>query len=433
MSAPVNFLDRTLRLIREELVDGVDDTTISNALSSTRILIRSDESAASSSSGQTAIVTSCLLMARCGLSVSFDVPDVDLNAPQPPLHGRRLASALDEFSKELRGVLHLSKGQPTERPTAAFTLGDVQADCNADTEHHFRYGRWWGGLGTSTVSPNIDQPFGAMVSAALAASEAFKHGIRRLRSLARDRDIFEQQFPLICASEISLAPETMTLIHDLGRVDIVSAGAVSNAALFALLRIPQVSGAIRVIEHDTYDYTNHNRCMLMTSTSPGQRKAVDVAAFRTERLRIMPITSSFQEAQHTGMLGPLAERVIVGVDDIPTRWDVQLAAPAWLAIGATTHWSALSSFHIAHGACARCLHPRDDADVGYAPTISFVSFWAGLWNAAHLIRSLATVATNSEWIFLTPTRLAGASDLWASIVQKNRLCPVHADNTRGSV
>jgi hypothetical protein len=42
-------------------------------------------------------------------------------------------------------------------------------------------------------------------------------------------------------------------------------------------------------------------------------------------------------------LAQLAPHVPVGVDHIPTRWLVQ-QMPRWFGVGATTHWSAGTSF-----------------------------------------------------------------------------------------
>jgi ThiF family len=425
VTSPASFLDRTLRLIKEELTDGVEDATILDALSSTLILIRSDEPTAISHSGQTAIVTSSLLIARSGLSVWIDVPDVELKTLQPPLRGLHLASALEQFSRDSGGLLHISIGQPEETPILVLTLRDGFVG-DASRELGIRYGRWWGGFGHTGACPDINEPFGAMVSAAAAASEAFKHAMRSLGTFARNPGMFERQFAPFSECTLSVASEDTELVRNVHEIDIVSSGAVSNAALFALLRVPSANGTLRVIEPQDYDETNHNRCMLMTSASPGQPKALDIAQFRTETLNIVPIVSTFQEAVQSETLASVAPRVIVGVDDIPTRWDVQLAGPSWLSIGATTHWSAMASLHVPDGACARCLHPRDSDDgAAHAPTVSFVSFWAGLWAAAYIMRSFGNDAASPESVFLTPTCLRTTSDMWKSALHKNRLCPTH--------
>ena len=42
-------------------------------------------------------------------------------------------------------------------------------------------------------------------------------------------------------------------------MDLISGGAITNAALYALLRIPEITAAIRVIEPETLDLPNLNR------------------------------------------------------------------------------------------------------------------------------------------------------------------------------
>jgi hypothetical protein len=79
--------------------------------------------------------------------------------------------------------------------------------------------------------------------------------------------------------------------------------------------------------------------------------------------------------------GRLARRVLVGVDDIPARWTAQRAADAWLCVAGTSHFLGMVTTHRSHGPCAGCAHPRDEKLDSEIPTISFVSFWAGLLQA----------------------------------------------------
>jgi hypothetical protein len=62
------------------------------------------------------------------------------------------------------------------------------------------------------------------------------------------------------------------------------------------------------------------------------------------------------------------------------------------------------SAHPTGTACAGCVHPRDDDFTGEIPTISFVSFWAGLVQALELIleaagRALRHTRSTSIWPF----------------------------------
>jgi hypothetical protein len=82
-------------------------------------------------------------------------------------------------------------------------------------------------------------------------------------------------------------------------------------------------------------------------------------------------------------MGP---RLLVGVDHVPSRWLAQHAAGAgWVCVGSSSHDFVLVSTHPPDAPCAGCAHPRDDGFTGDIPTISFVSFWAGLIQALELV------------------------------------------------
>lgn len=127
MNTEPHFLDRTLRLIKEELTDGLDDAKILEALHDTSVVIVSDADNAHTHSAQTAIVTATLLLARCGLDVWIDVPDVALIGSQPPLTGRTLTSALADFGRGLSSILKIRTGRPT-RCDVALNLVTVRSE-----------------------------------------------------------------------------------------------------------------------------------------------------------------------------------------------------------------------------------------------------------------------------------------------------------------
>lgn len=426
MSTMTSFLDRTIRLIKEELTEAADDTVILDALRGTRVLILADSRNAQSHSAQTAIVSTALLLARCGIDVHIDVPDLPLVGPQPPVTGAGLASSLWLYSSETKGMLRIAPAT-LEEYDLVLALGDSSAvPYAAPTELRLNCSRWAGLVGTRSPWPRISEPFGAMATAAMASTEGFKLAMRRLRSYARHSETFDRQFRCRTTYAVRLAPDATVVPKDLGMLDIVSGGAVTNAIMYSLFRIPDVRGRLRVIEPQCYDETNHNRCMLMRPDSSGEPKALDLSRFATPLLTITPIPAAFEDALTSGALDPLSEYILVGVDNIPTRWRVQRAAPYWIGVGATTHWSAMSSFHIKGGPCAGCSHPRDDSADGEAPTISFVSFWAGLWTAAYFVRQLGGDLGAAKQVFLTPTAMAAEHGIWESRVLENHLCPLHA-------
>ena len=142
--------------------------------------------------------------------------------------------------------------------------------------------------------------------------------------------------------------------------------------------------------------------MLLVHSHLEECKAHDLAAIcQGTGLEIEPINERYEQRYVRSK--KLAVSVLVGVDDIPSRWLVQRANPEWLGIGATTHWSAMASFHQLGLGCAEYLHPVDDPNDAPIPTVAFVSFWAGLLTAAYFIRHLSgNLRATEQQTYVTP-------------------------------
>lgn len=76
---------------------------------------------------------------------------------------------------------------------------------------------------------------------------------------------------------------------------------------------------------------------------------------------------------------------MVGADDVEVRHRAQARRPEWLGVGATSHFLVLITEHPRGSACAGCAHVALGEDIAVIPTISIVSFWAGLLLALRLI------------------------------------------------
>lgn len=221
--------------------------------------------------------------------------------------------------------------------------------------------------------------------------------------------------------EFRLAPVDSPRCGDLGQLDFVSGGAIANSALYCLTRIPEVQGVGRIIEPDFADHTNLNRNMLLLRSGHGASKAQGLSNLLPTGLQLEPVLKRY-DLDFALNSAPLARSVVVGVDDISTRWLVQRANPGLLVVGATGHWSAMASFHSAGLGCAECLHNRDHAVPGPIPTTACVSFWAGLLSATYLARRAAgeVLLAKEQQVYLTPFR---PETPFFSPVGKRRDCP----------
>jgi hypothetical protein len=210
---------------------------------------------------------------------------------------------------------------------------------------------------------------------------------------------------------------------DLGEVDIVSAGAISQAALYVLLRLPQLRMAGRIFDDDTTSPTNFNRNMLTLVGDAGLEKVRLVVDRCSPEFDLTPKCQRFVGPE----AGQMAPYVLVGVDDIPTRWQVQRSTPGLLVVSGTSHFSISSSCHGPGEPCTGCQHPVDDlAGPSVIPTVSFISFWAGLAMAVRLIRRTvgASYGPDRQHLWITPLRMDQRHAAVWSPVATRRDCPV---------
>ena len=177
-------------------------------------------------------------------------------------------------------------------------------------------------------------------------------------------------------------------------------------------------GAGRIVEPDKAEISNLNRYMLLLMNDLGLPKAERLAGLPLGGLTLNALPWRFENEKSIGALAP---RVLVGVDHIPTRWAVQRARPRWLSIGATTHWSAMSSYHSADMPCAGCAHPRDDVADAPIPTVAFVSFLAGLLQTTDFLRELAGERGYEQLTYVTAPH---ADKAWRAPVARHPACPV---------
>jgi hypothetical protein len=224
--------------------------------------------------------------------------------------------------------------------------------------------------------------------------------------------------------EMALAPEEAPTDAMLGQFDLISAGAITNSALFTLLRLPGVRGSCRVFDDDENELSNLNRNALLRRSDvvPLQSKVCTLAKF-SGPIAIHPHKVRYDENSR-GL--ELARNVLVGVDHIPSRWTVQRSWPSWLGVGATDAYSAYASFHTDRVPCVGCLHPDPLNMDGPIPTVAFVSFFAGLLLGTCLLRHLNGTLHRAQSQQTSMTLIR--PETWnQGPVAANSRCPVGCD------
>ncbi len=419
-------LTRTISLCRDYVADDLTDGQIGFALQSLRVLCVADASNLSTHSGQTSLVTLVSLLSRMGMQVGLKIPSVGLLKAQIPLAGSELRSALTWSSERLMPGATVVIADKRFSPDIILGIGNSEIALGDVPCWRLTGTNWSGSIiaGDSTAAHtwSIEWPIGGMVAALLAANEAFKFAMRRLR-LREDSDrIFFEPSPA-CSWDFGEIPLPEAAL-DLADVDLISAGAISQACLYALARIPHVQLRGRIFDDDVTEISNLNRNMLTLAEDVGVRK-VNVVSTRCGPdflIQHVPYRFGAPEARIQ-----LASRVLVGVDDIPSRWAAQRAAQKWLAVSGTSHFSVSSSAHMPGQPCCGCLHPIDDpGGANPIPTVSFVSFWAGLAMAVQLVREALRMPypPDRQHLWLTPLRLdQPRAGMWLP-VPSHRNCPV---------
>ena len=377
-------LARTALLIERDIFGpGTDHRSVIDGLRATTARIITDRFNVSSPAGQTALVTLYAQLAMMGLQIDLDVPTIGLLAEQPPVRDGDLPSGLLDYSDDL---LPGGSSWPGAEPDVTFVLGDAPAPPGAvrvsGTAWRATVGRFssatpWQGAG----------PVGAMAAASAAAVEGLRAALPHIAEVLGRPVPQDPRWQPSPAShvDVDLSRYQVDGPVQLGDVDVISGGAITNAALYTLLRVPGLSAALRVVEPESLDLSNLNRYALARRSMVAVLKNRILEGFTTAAIRITGVDETFDETT-APQLAPIASRLLVGVDHIPSRWIAQRAAAAgWICVGASSHDFVLVSAHPPGSACAGCVHTRDDPTVGHIPTISFVSFWAGLLQALELI------------------------------------------------
>jgi hypothetical protein len=424
MTAVTKALARTRLLVQRDIYPNASDTEVIDALVGIRVRLSADSVNLASPAGRTALVGAFVLIAELGCEIWLDVPSMDV-IDQPPLRLGDLRTALLELGRDLITPARIGVNQPADlgivlgdtvirvedRRTLRISGDDFSAHL---TDEHSAAPPWVGTF-----------PFGALLAASAAAAEAFKEAMHELGAHRGEAPLVAHALPHPQPFVLALPPlEPVGGAIPLGAIDVVSAGAITSGALFTLMRLPEARGALRVFDDDRLARSNLNRYPLARANQISELKVHALERLSTDHLRITGYAHRLDEAS-AQRIGLLSDRVIVGVDHVPSRWVAQRHAPGWVTVGATSHFEILVSGHPAGQPCAGCLHPRDDDDAGDIPTVSFVSALAGVLLAYRVTaRSLAAEDRSSTSTLAAPLNLAGKHPFVTLPVAAHPDCPV---------
>lgn len=414
MTNPGTALDRTV-LVLQDYVDAPDEEIVTT-LTSLRVKLIAGREALDQPNGQVAFLAAFQAIARLGVEVALDIPrDVRVAVPAPPLAPGPLYDSLEHLATRLIQPLgpnsdcDMTFSFDREALEGALVIGA------SDFEGRLRVGTGVGGF-------DGELPFGAVLAGAVAGSEVARFAIRRLINAGYAR---VDSIPLEHQDvTLSLAPFEYPEdeVH-LGSVDFVSAGAISHAALFTLARVAKLSLSGRIFDDDAAAEDNLNRYVLLDADSLEEAKQEQLADLDWPSFSLKGIHGRVGESELSGV--ELVDRVVVGVDSVHARWDIQRLSPGWVGVGATSHALAMVSQHWPGTPCSGCVHPVPAPLATRLPTISFVSLIAGALLAYRIVQSaVAPVRVTEVDYVLDALRLASAEPLFTERPHAVAHCPV---------
>ncbi|MET8063070.1 hypothetical protein, partial [Micromonospora sp. NPDC005313] len=240
-------LARTALLLELDIFGkGADHRAIVDGLRATTARIITDRANISSPAGQTALTTLYAQLAMMGFQIDLDAPHVDLCADQPPLRRGELMSGLVHYSDDL---LPGGSSRPAPSPDVIFALGDTPAPAGAVRVS----GKGWRGHVSSDLTAERwrgGSPVGALAAAGAAAVEGLRAAVPRIAEHLNQPAPEDTRYRAVPGrrADLDLSRYAVEGRVALGEVDLISGGAITNAAMYVLLRFPALSADLRVIE-----------------------------------------------------------------------------------------------------------------------------------------------------------------------------------------
>ncbi len=408
MITPAAILTRTTLLVQDHLLTNPADVDVPSAFAKTTVGVAVDSSLLEHPGFVVALETLRVLMAGMCVGLRLEVRGRDRAARLgPPFVQGHWLDALAEYRSD--ACAPLSAGRLDSACSLRIGLGvsngDFDFELAADEATSWLRGT---GAGPAWQMATIWSGAGAAV---LAAAEVYKRVLAGLGIAVRE----ESDLRPVRDFRWLLANDGVTTSH--GRVAVISAGAITTSALFLLARAG-IALQLDVWDGDTLKLPNFNRYPLFDVRHLDMLKVDALANLELPMMMVNPIPRDFESQESTD-----AGTFLVGADRITPRWDVARRRPRIAIVGSTEHYLTLNSIHRdGQEGCPACLHSRDDGVIADVPTVSFVSFAAGL----EVALLLAQPPRGESWYALTRTWLRPEVELSRRIgpVPQNPDCPV---------
>ena len=374
MTDRAEAMTRTLDLL-VELLGSDRRGAIDEALAAARIRLMVTAGDLADARTQAAVYVVTCLLVRSGMSLEAALPHVGRRADLPGLAGDDFGVGLAEVVPRMFPGAEIR--EPAPNPDAILAIGSVPVDATADVIRLSTNGSnasvARGNHASGTWEPR--DSLAALASAGLAAEEVLKDVLRPLAASP-----LEVLAPLEPAFEVPIGVDGPI---DLGRLTVVSAGAISQQFLLALTAVEGLSAQLVMFDRDDTTLSNANRCPFVMIDELDRPKVIAVKDLLPLRVQLTAISEHLNSETRSSVQPGSA--IVVGADDISVRHLAQRLDPDWLVIGATSHFLALVTEHPFGEPCAGCAHVRLGDDIAVIPTWSIISFWSGFLVALRVV------------------------------------------------
>jgi hypothetical protein len=200
---------------------------------------------------------------------------------------------------------------------------------------------------------NSENPFGAGVAACLAATNLFRL-VFQGNDASLDRDVTFSAF-----EGDSRQGRDVALAGSLGEIVLVGAGAIGNAAGWAISRLP-LEGVLQIVDYQAIDLGNLQRYILAERSDEGGIKVEVLARYFKGKIRAEPHPLNFEN--FVASQGYAWRRMILALDNSRDRRAAQASLPQWIANAWTQPGDlGVSSHDFLDGACVGCLYLPEHA------------------------------------------------------------------------
>lgn len=374
-----------------------------------RVLLTGDRARLATPSGRRMLLVAANLIARF-------CPKIDLLIdPSGDVLADETLNLLHRIDSSRHAEFHAVRRPVVSTYSAVLTIGAQATGMPIETV--IDAAGWLAAIsteGTLRPLPGVtdENPFGALMAAALGAAEVFKQLVHPLPGKAFP--FGTATFSTYDYSVNTLDPgPTLRTTTVLPPTLLAGVGAVGNAFLLALSNVPGVRGELYPIDKEQVDDpSNLNRYSLAEERDadpehPTPKTHLAVRLFEGTGLEVHPLQVPLDTALrrvHDGEL-PRPTIVLSAVDNNTARDDLQKLWPDLLLEGATDHTLAQVSRHeyCSGLACLLCIHSRP----GKSNEFSYVSHAAEISGLAEAV--IAASLRDAEMV-VTDAHVEGAPE-----------------------